>query len=191
MKLCSCILLGRVNKGMSTVYFTSDLHLGHKNIYKFRPEFVSEDQHYNYLKDVWHSCINKHDKVFILGDCAFTIDRLNQFDKWVGHKVLVMGNHCYPAKGISLDDLNRVFKGDVYSLYKHKEFWLSHAPIHPDELRGKCNIHGHTHCHRIKDEKYINVCPENTLDFAPVSIDEIRQFANNKQHHKFKYTLGE
>jgi hypothetical protein len=35
------------------------------------------------------------------------------------------------------------------------------------------------------------VCPENTLDFAPVSIDEIRQFANNKQHHKFKYTLGE
>ena len=31
----------------------------------------------------------------------------------------------------------------MYSLYRWHEFWLSHCPIHPGELRGKLNIHGH------------------------------------------------
>ena len=67
----------------------------------------------------------------------------------------------------------------MFGLYKYKEFWLSHAPIHPCELRGKRNIHGHVHQNHVMDEhhkrdnRYINVCVENT-DGAPVSLDKIR-----------------
>lgn len=39
----------------------------------------------------------------------------------------------------------------VYSLVKYKGFWLSHAPIHPEELRGCKNIHGHCHDAVISD----------------------------------------
>lgn len=175
---------------MSTVYFTSDLHLGHTNIHKFRPAFRDEQEHYEYMKEAWHQRINKHDKVFILGDCAFTLERLNDLSKWKGNKVLVMGNHCYPAKGITLLDLNRVFNGKVYSLYKHKGYWLSHAPIHPEELRGKFNIHGHTHYHIIQDKGYINVCPENTLLGQPVSIDEVNSFISKGSSDRFKYCIS-
>lgn len=172
---------------MSSVFFLGDLHLGHKAIAKYRPEFRDEQDHFEYRSLAWHTRVRKHDKVFVLGDCAFTKERLLEFSKWTGTKALIMGNHCYPAKGVSLLDLNDVFEGRVYSLYKHKEFWLSHAPLHPEELRGRKNIHGHTHFHVIDDPAYINVCPEVTLAGEPVSIDEIRNFIGTGSHVRFKY----
>jgi calcineurin-like phosphoesterase family protein len=61
------------------------------------------------------------------------------------------------------------------SLLRYKRMWLSHCPIHPDEMR-KCfgNVHGHTHAHIISDPRYMNVCVENTPDKAPISLDEVR-----------------
>ncbi len=175
---------------MSSVYFIGDLHLGHKSIGKYRQQFENEDQHYLWLKANWDSVVNKHDKVFVMGDCAFTKERLNDFKQWKGMKTLILGNHDYPAKGISLLDLNDVFNGHVYSLYKHREFWLSHAPIHTDELRGRVNIHGHTHYHLIDDTRYVNVCPEHTYG-KPVSIDNVRRFVVGKTSPYFDYKLGE
>lgn len=172
---------------MSTVYFLGDLHLGHKNIANFRQQFSNEEEHYEFMKEAWHKRVSKHDKIYILGDCAFTLPRLEDFSKWRGTKVLVMGNHCYPAKGITLLDLNRVFDGRVYSLYKHKGYWLSHVPIHPEELRGKVNIHGHTHFHIINQTGYVNVCPENTLQGMPVSMDEVDSFVKTGSSNVFKY----
>lgn len=56
----------------------------------------------------------------------------------------------------------------VCGFEKYKKSWLSHAPIHPAELRGKINIHGHVHDATITDEnglpdlRYFNVSLENT-----------------------------
>lgn len=161
---------------MSTVYFWSDLHLGHKNINNFRTQFEDERSHFEYIKAQWKATVNKHDKIFILGDCCFTHDALAEFDTWAGRKVLILGNHDADRK-ISLSDLVYVYD-EIHSLYKHKEFWLSHAPIHPDELRGKLNIHGHTHNHVIDDSRYVNVCVEQ-FD-KPVSIDTLRQIIANR-----------
>jgi calcineurin-like phosphoesterase family protein len=155
---------------MSTVYFWSDLHLGHANIHKFRPQFKDEKDHFEYIKSTWKATVNKHDKVFILGDCCFTIEALKEFDTWAGRKVLILGNHDTDRK-LSMQDLLYCYD-EIHSLYKHKEFWLSHCPIHPDELRGKMNIHGHTHYHRIDDNRYYNACVE--YNPKPVTIDKIR-----------------
>ena len=174
---------------MSSVFFLGDLHLGHRSIAKYRPEFRDEQDHFEYRELAWHTRVRKHDKVFVLGDCAFTKERLLEFSKWTGTKALILGNHDLPCHTVSLLDLNDVFEGRVYSLYKHKEFWLSHAPLHTDELRGRYNIHGHTHFHLIKDERYINVCPEQTQLGQPVSIDEIRLFISMRKHERFNYAL--
>lgn len=88
--------------------------------------------------------------------------------------MLILGNHDTDRK-LSINDLVYVYD-EIHSLYKHKEFWLSHAPIHSDELRGKINIHGHTHEHCIDDDRYINVCVEQF--HKPVSIDVLRQSIN-------------
>ena len=157
---------------MAEVYFIGDMHLGHKNIQKYR-DVENEEAQYEQLKEKWHSVITKRDRVYLLGDACFTVERLKDLSTWTGDKVLICGNH----------DLDRVTMKEivdsgaysaVYSLLKYKEFWLSHCPVHPDELRGKMCIHGHIHNHLIDDDRYINVCVEH-VDGIPRSLQSIRE----------------
>jgi calcineurin-like phosphoesterase family protein len=80
-----------------------------------------------------------------------------------GVKRLVRGNH----DEFKVEKYLQVFE-DVLGITTYKGYWVSHAPIHPVELRGKRNIHGHVHGNTIKDNeggvdnRYINVCIENT-----------------------------
>lgn len=126
---------------MSNVWFIGDIHGGHRNVHKFRKQFDSEEDHFRHVKDNFHKVVKKRDKVFFMGDTAFTLERLQDISTWVcGRKVLICGNH--DTDHLPMKVLCEYFD-EVYSLYKWHEFWLSHCPIHPDELRGKVNIHGH------------------------------------------------
>ena len=63
----------------------------------------------------------------------------------------------------------------VGALFKYKEFWLSHAPIHPAELRGRKNVHGHVHNKTIIDPNYFNLSVENCLGSAPVDLRKLSE----------------
>ena len=90
---------------------------------------------------------------------------------WAGaKKILICGNQDLDHH--TMKDLVEAYD-EVYALKKYKEFWLSHAPIHPDELRGKVNIHGHTHYHNIADDRYVNVSMEQ-INYTPIELHEIR-----------------
>lgn len=165
-----------------SVYFTSDLHLGHKNIHKFRGGFESESQHEQYIINSW-KIITKRDDVYVLGDACFTMDSLKLLENLPGTKHLIRGNH---------DELDtqaylKVFK-NVYGLKKYKEFWLSHAPIHPQELRNRVNLHGHVHYDSVKlpfnpvydvkqnlDVRYFNCCVENLQELFKRPFVELEQ----------------
>lgn len=156
---------------MANVWFISDIHAGHKNIHKFRTQFETEDEHYQTVKENYHSVVTKRDKVFFLGDIAFTQEHLVDIGHWTAErKVLIVGNHC--TDKIPMSEVVKHFD-EVYSLYKYKSFWLSHAPIHPNELRGRYNLHGHVHYATIDDPRYFNCCLENT-DFKPIDLNAIR-----------------
>lgn len=96
-------------------------------------------------------------------------------------KVSVTGN-C--TEYISTSKLCEVFD-EVHGLLKYKEFWLSHAPLHPDELRGKKNVHGHVHTESVNDLNYLNVSVDSSfMNFFPRTLHEIRQgfeTVNNEQ----------
>ena len=58
-------------------------------------------------------------------------------------------------------------------LYTYKGFWMSHCPIHSDEMRNRIgNIHGHTHKHSIDDERYYNVSLD-VHDYKFIEFDMI------------------
>lgn len=77
-------------------FFTSDLHLGHRNIIAHcdRPFTCLEAMH-KAMVGLWNETVGPHDVVYILGDLhlgrfsdvAHLIPQLN------GHKVLIPGNH--------------------------------------------------------------------------------------------------
>lgn len=175
---------------MSNVFFISDLHFGHKNIMNFAGQYRHGDcpeSNIHSIVKMWNEKVNKKDKVFVLGDTAFTKDGYEALYELNGRKTLIRGNH--DDYFTTQDWL--VHFDSVESLVKYKGFWLSHAPIHPCELRGKQNIHGHVHQNSVMksgidtraDERYINVCVEN-VGGAPIEFKRIQE-GERSWHHKW------
>lgn len=157
---------------MSKSYFWSDLHLGHDNIIKFRKQFSTPEEHHETIFDRLATTIGKRDKITLLGDICFTrywLDKIRSI-KCIS-KVLILGNHD-TERDISCLEYCSVFD-QVHGLLKTKGFWLSHAPIHPNELRGCRNIHGHVHDNPIDDDRYISVCVESHP--FPVDITKLKE----------------
>lgn len=151
---------------MTEVFHIGDLHFGHKNITKFRPTVGGilvndESEHREVVIQLWNETVSKRDVVWLHGDILFDADLLHQLGRLNGNKNLILGNH-----DIQLRDW--VYFNKVCGFEKYKKSWLSHAPIHPAELRGKINIHGHVHHATITDgnglpdPRYFNVSLENT-----------------------------
>lgn len=168
---------------MSNVLFLGDLHAGHRNVAKFRKQFRDEQDHFEFMETQYHKQVTKRDKVIFTGDAVFTLDRLMQMRKWIGDKELALGNH--DTDKLNVMQLSNVF-GKIYALKRYREFWVSHAPMHPSELRGRVNIHGHVHSNTVNDPMYMNTSLENT-GFKLISLHEIRQIINKRKLYNSQY----
>ena len=170
------------------VFFTSDLHFGHKNIIKFcnRP-FDSVEAMDKALIKNWNATVQHDDEVYIVGD--FTHDYGNA-KKYLpvlnGKKYMIEGNH---------DKFLRDLKEKEYWFEWVKEYAvvycsgmklvLFHYPIAEWSgfYSGSIHIHGHVHNRPIAPSwnpsitRAFNVGVD-VNDFKPVSIDSIIMRAN-------------
>ena len=166
-------------------FFTSDLHLGHKAITKYRSQFATMEEHDEHILTMLES-FTKRTNLVILGDFLFDGPNFNYYLLRLSnlpYKIkLVMGNHdslLLYSKLPSNIELQ-------LPLYSYKNMWVSHCPIHPQELRNRVgNIHGHLHgstvqhCDGTEDSRYFNVNLDNN-NFKPVPLDTIiSHFRNN------------
>lgn len=164
---------------MANVLLLGDFHAGHWSIAKYRTQFRDEQDHFEFVEREYHKRVTKRDKCIFTGDAVFSEERAKQIAKWPGVKELIVGNH--DTDSLTMKQLCEYFDS-VYSLKKYKEFWLSHAPMHPAELRGKLNIHGHVHSATVDDCRYFNTSLEN-IDYKPVSLHEIRDIMNQRKRY--------
>lgn len=160
---------------MSCVFITSDWHLGHRAIAQYREGVNSVDHNTQILVDNYKSVVKKRDICWFLGDVMFEPQYLDVIADLPGTKHLVLGNHCTDRK-VTAKQLCEVFDS-VHGIVKYKDAWLTHCPIHPQELHGRINIHGHMHYNEIDfsdiyAEDYINVCVEHT-GMTPIKYQEI------------------
>lgn len=157
---------------MSKVFYTSDLHLGHKKVSEIRG-FWTTEEHDAALIEQWNDQVTKHDTVYVLGDIALSNYKyaLEILKNLPGRKHLISGNHdiIHPMheRGQNRAELDRWL--DVFEtvqpfsyrrLGKHK-LLLSHFPYSEwgdgahregsryDQFRlpdhGHPLMHGHTH----------------------------------------------
>ena len=160
---------------MSKTYFTSDWHLGHKNISKYRTKFKTMQENDEHFINEFNKIIKKRDAVFFLGDIAFDEEALEKL-KLLNHchkKILYLGNHDY----LHAEKYLEVFD-EVYGIRSYKSYWLSHCPIHPQELRNrKGNIHGHLHDSVLEDpdHRYFDVSPEKN-NYSLVDYEDIKSY---------------
>lgn len=161
---------------MSEVYFTSDWHLGHRNILKYRDGVATIRDHDQLLFANHRSVVSKRDTTYFLGDMLFEITPAyrSAFAQLQGRKILLLGNH----DNRDIRSLLSVFDDVVGPIKYNSKFWLTHHPMHPQELYGKINIHGHTHNQMVLDNgridnRYFNVCPD-VNSFMPVPLSIIK-----------------
>jgi len=159
---------------MSSVLFVGDFHLGHKSILKLqqgvRPGYTI-DQHDNW---VVNQCLsvgpNKRTLWYILGDVSMEISSLERINELPGEKILVMGNHDKFETQTYLKYFKRIVGG-----IKKYGIWITHIPIHPQELLEKVNVHGHCHNNSLKnDPRYLNASIEWLPKQKPISLDQVR-----------------
>jgi|TARA_Y100000296_G_C5092660_1_gene215690 calcineurin-like phosphoesterase family protein len=163
---------------MAEVFVISDTHYDHANILKFkhndfplRPYTSLTEMHVDMI-DKWNSVVNPGDKVYHLGDVAFSKKGLALLGMLNGKKRLVRGNHDLFKVRAYLE-----YFSEIYGVRHINGAWLTHIPKHLDCVqaeRVKVNIHGHLHANKINHPKYFNASVE-CIDYTPVSLDTIME----------------
>ncbi len=165
-------------------YYSSDFHLGHKSICKYRPQFSTPEEHDECILQMMEK-LTKRDILYVLGDFLFEGPKykeyLERIKKMPVRIKLIMGNHD------SIDLYTDCIGSNIeiqLPLFSYKNMWISHAPIHHQEIRGRTlNIHGHLHGVVVRDIKgdpdprYFNVNLDNN-NFEFVHLDTIKAQAN-------------
>ncbi|QHJ78933.1 MAG: hypothetical protein [Caudoviricetes sp.] len=126
-----------------SVFFTSDIHSNDINCNVKYRGFESEEAYQEFLIARWNKQVDKRDKVFIVGDVAHDEKGLSLYSKLNGYKHLVMGNHDNLPIALYLKHFDK-----VSGFLKYKNCWVSHCPVHSQEIYGRPNIHGHLHSNK-------------------------------------------
>jgi len=88
-----------------TNYYIADLHFGHTNIINFdkRPFSSTKEMEETIIRN-WNGRVTKDDKVYILGDFCWDLERewISILDKLNGYKVLIIGNHDLKSPTLAL-----------------------------------------------------------------------------------------
>lgn len=159
----------------NTVYFISDLHIGHNNILKYQAKgrpFSGISEMHEYLVDKWNTKIRKRDTVWVLGDVLMNKNDAHILTRLQGIKHLVLGNHDTYGFEFYSQYFNKVAAYHKLSKGGNK-ILLSHYPVHNNQIRRyDYNIHGHLHANNILHKFYKNVSVE-TNDFQPQSLEEL------------------
>jgi calcineurin-like phosphoesterase family protein len=177
-----------------TVWFTSDLHFGHRLVAGHRG--FGEDTYAmdTALMDNWANSVQADDVVWVLGDLCLSspTEALRKIKYLPGRKQFVSGNHdpCHPMHR-NAHKYQRRFLEVFESVqpfarqrWAGKEFLLSHFPYSKDrgEARymqyrlpdqGMWLLHGHTHdTTKFEGGHEIHVGVD-AWDLKPASLDEI------------------
>jgi calcineurin-like phosphoesterase family protein len=140
-------------------YFTSDLHFLHKNIVSFteRSKYTTQEDHTEWLIDLWNSTVNKTDKVYHLGDFCFgNTEQATEIVKRLNGQIFMLkGNH---DKSQTLENLKSC--GLIQEWYDYKEIKirgnstvLFHFPLASWHKQGygSWHLHGHSHGNLSKE----------------------------------------
>ena len=165
-------------------FFTSDQHLGHKNIIRLcnRP-FETLEEMNNVLIERWNAKVKDNDRVFVLGDLFFRAAAPEQMRKQLkGRKTLILGNHDHSWTGKG--DLTRYFEG-VHTMLETSDgehaLTLCHYPMMTfNHCMRAYMIHGHIHGNTNADywpylqahERILNASVE-VNNYEPVTFKEL------------------
>jgi calcineurin-like phosphoesterase family protein len=182
-----------------TVWFTSDIHFGHRLVADHRGFKDDTQAHDETIIENWVGSVRKDDIIWVLGDLTLHSPgpALEIIRDLPGRKQFIAGNHdaCHPmhreahrhqARFLEVFESVQPFARQKWS---GQTFLLSHFPYERDrgEARymqyrlpdhGEYLIHGHTHGQERFMGREIHVGLD-AWDLAPVSLETILKGLND------------
>ena len=133
-------------------HFVSDLHFFHKNIVSFtdRGKFTTQENHTEWLIELWNQQVQKGDTVWHLGDFSFgNTEQTVQITKQLNGQIFMLkGNH---DKAQTFENLKSC--GLIQDWYDYKEIKIQgtptvlfHFPVAAWHRQGYGSYHLHGHC---------------------------------------------
>lgn len=196
----------KFNSSEVNIWFTSDLHFGHKNIIKFcnRPWKTTEEMDEALITN-WNSVVGEKDIVFDLGDFAFaTNSRWKELiQKLNGKHYLILGNHDitrWPGDK-TMEMFDRVEQQMIIYI-DNRCIYLNHYPYlcyggswrKPEHAVWQ--LYGHVHTcpnssgadgkrmiHKFPYQYDVGVDNNN---YTPISFKQVKDIINSQVEHELK-----
>lgn len=168
------------------IFFTADLHLGHRNILKHtkRP-FTSLEEHDETLISNWNSFVpKKNSLVYILGDFAWK-DHNKYLSRLNGKKILVIGSHDKMSQN-DLKNFTKVYFGSRMINVHNRQFFISHCchRVWEKGHYGVPHLFGHSHGRLLTYNLSADVgVDSNQIDenrYFPKPFDSVLKFIENR-----------
>ena len=180
---------------MSNIWFTSDLHLSHKQPFLWEPRgFANATEMNETIVDNWNKVVKPDDVVYNLGDMALSDpeDALKYLLKLNGKHYWIYGNHDTNKKiNYFLDEVPNLYDiGYAWVIKVGKQsLYMSHYPTLTSNYDDKkfsqhvINLHGHTHQKTNwlhTDNPFMYHVGVDSHNCTPVHIDEILTDIRNR-----------
>lgn len=180
---------------MSNVFFTSDLHLGHKNIIEYsKCPFKDVEEMDEMLVKNWNDVVRPGDRVYLLGD--FYLGRADDeglaaagfAKRLMGQKYMIWGNHD-----------KRIRRSKAFQAFQDEFIWckdLDQIEVDSQKIilchfamltwnqshRGSWMLHGHSHGSLPDDPcaLRLDVGVDADWDYAPASFEQVQERMSKK-----------
>lgn len=167
------------------IYFTSDFHLGHKNVilYDNRPYKDLQDME-DSLVTTWNNTVKPTDTVYQLGDFFWGFNTALRVAPHLNGKIFcIKGNHdksWWKPERVKREIPNLTLLTDQIHIVKdtggHPPIIICHYPMRswPGSARGSWHLYGHTH--KKIEEHGLSLCVcINVCDYNLVSLEEVSE----------------
>jgi calcineurin-like phosphoesterase family protein len=162
-------------------WFTSDLHLGHRNIIQYcgRP-FLDAEEMNAVLILRWNEVVGEDDRVYVVGDFSLERKRPEVVAGWLvqlrGHKHLIRGNHDdskLTRTVLAMGGWVSVQVAADLQVDGHK-VRVNHHPLEDwRDKNGRILLHGHSHNkHARRGPNRFDVGVDAN-DFRPVTLAQL------------------
>ena len=165
------------------IWFTSDWHLGHKNILKLsnRP-FSTIEEHDEIIINNINKFVKNSDDLYILGDISFNQSYntyKNIFNRLKGNKYIIWGNHDNKNQLIKCQKeglLVSVRESQILNIDKYT-IHLTHYPLREFFNFYNGGYHFYGHCHgNIDDYCKSTDVSVDCWEFEPVEFYELKEY---------------
>lgn len=134
--------------------------------------------------------LGKRDILYVIGDFLFDGDHYEEYIERLSKKncriKVVMGNHDSLRLYSEPKELFEI----QLALYQKKNIWISHAPIHPCEMRDRLgNVHGHLHLEKVQKDIYMRSMTDRDGEMFgnPVQVQDLRYFNVNLDVNNYEF----